>query len=151
MIRKGRELARPLQRSVRDLMWERCGVVRDEAGLTAGLAGLQEIRAAADDVDVRPSAEGWTDLAHALDLRAALVTSEATLRLALERRETRGAHIRPDHPDPDPSFEVSLHVRRDPATGDLVVSREPLPPISAQLSPLIEDAGELTLKNRLLE
>jgi succinate dehydrogenase / fumarate reductase flavoprotein subunit len=151
MIRKGRELARPLQRRVRDLMWECCGVVRDEAGLTAGLAGLQEIRAAVDEVDVRPSAEGWGDLAHALDLRAALATSEATLRLALDRRETRGAHIRSDHPDLDPGFEVSLHIRRDPSTGDLLVSREPLPPIPEQLIPLLEEAGELSLNSRLLE
>lgn len=151
MIRKGRELARPLQRRVRDLMWERCGVVRDEAGLTAGLAGLQEIRAVADEVDVRPSAEGWGDLAHALDLRAALVTSEATLRLALDRRETRGAHIRSDHQDLDPGFEVSLHIRRDPSTGELLVSREPLPPIPEQLISLLEDADELSLKSRLLE
>jgi succinate dehydrogenase / fumarate reductase flavoprotein subunit len=151
MIKKGRELARPLQRSVRDLMWERCGVVRDEAGLTAGLAGLEEIRAAADEVDVRPSAEGWGDLAHALDLRAALVTGEATLRLALERRETRGAHNRSDHPDLDPSLAVSLQVRQDPATGELLVSREPLPPIPEPLISLVDEAGELTLKSRLLE
>jgi succinate dehydrogenase / fumarate reductase, flavoprotein subunit len=78
---------------------------------------------------------------------------EATLRLALDRRETRGAHIRSDHPDPDPDpdFEVSLHARRDPSTGELLVSREPLPPIPEQLIPLLEEAGELTLKNRLLE
>jgi succinate dehydrogenase / fumarate reductase, flavoprotein subunit len=112
---------------------------------------LEEIRAAADDVDVRPSAEGWGDLAHALDLHAALVTGEATLRLALDRRETRGAHNRSDHPDLDPSLAVSLQVRRDPATGELLVSREPLPPIPERLISLIEEARELTLESRLLE
>jgi len=151
MIRKGRELARPLQRAVRDLMWEQCGVVRDEAGLTAGLAGLEEIRTAAGEVDVRPTAEGWSDLAHALDLRAALVTGEASLRLARERRETRGAHIRSDHPRLDPSLQVSLQIRRDPATGELLVSRESLPPVPGQLARLVEEAGELTLESRLLE
>ena len=33
LTRPGSELARPLQRRLRDLMWERCGVVRTEAGL----------------------------------------------------------------------------------------------------------------------
>jgi succinate dehydrogenase / fumarate reductase flavoprotein subunit len=151
LIRKGRELARPLQRAVRDLMWEHCGVVRDEAGLTAGLAGLEEIRAAATEVDVRPSAEGWGDLAHALDLRAAIVTGEATLRLARERRETRGAHNRSDYPDLEPSLELSLHVRRDASTGELLVSPEPLPRVPGRLTPLFEEAGEMTVKTRLLE
>ena len=45
MIGPGPELARPLQRALRDVMWERCGVVRDEAGLRDGIARLDEIRA----------------------------------------------------------------------------------------------------------
>jgi succinate dehydrogenase / fumarate reductase flavoprotein subunit len=84
-------------------------------------------------------------------LHAALVTGEATLRLALERRETRGAHNRSDHEDLDPSLAVSLQVRRDPATGELLVSREPLPPIPEPLISLVEEARELTAKGRLLE
>ena len=41
-------------------------------------------------VDVRPSSEGYEDLALALDLRGSLVAAEATLRCALERRESPG-------------------------------------------------------------
>jgi succinate dehydrogenase / fumarate reductase flavoprotein subunit len=151
MIRSGEELARHLQRRVRDLMWERAGVVRDESALDAGLAGIREISEAAAKVDVRPSAEGWNDLANALDLRAALVTGEATLRCAVERRETRGAHIRSDYPDLDPTLRVSLHVRRDPSTRKLVTSREPLPSVPDPLNDLLRDAGELSLEGRLLE
>jgi succinate dehydrogenase / fumarate reductase flavoprotein subunit len=81
----------------------------------------------------------------------AIVTGEATLRLALERRETRGAHTRSDYPDFDPSLAVSLQVRRDSATGELLVSREPLPPIPEPLISLVEETGELTLKSRLQE
>ena len=64
------QLARPLQRALRDLMWERCGVTRDEHGLRDGIARLDDIRGAVADVDVRPSAEGWSDLAQLIDLRA---------------------------------------------------------------------------------
>jgi hypothetical protein len=46
---------------------------------------------------------------------------------------------------------VSLQVRRDPATGELLVSLEPLPAIPRELISLVEAAGELTLKSRLLE
>ena len=37
LTRPGSELARPLQRRLRDLMWERCGVVRTEADLLHAL------------------------------------------------------------------------------------------------------------------
>src|SRR5918992_3554210 len=42
LTRPGAELARPLQRRLRDLMWETCGVVRSETGLTDGLRELNE-------------------------------------------------------------------------------------------------------------
>ena len=118
LTRPGEELGRPLQRRVRDMMWEKCGVVRSEDGLRDGLRELASIREAASRVDVRPGAEGWADLATALDLRAGLVAAEATLRSAIERRETRGAQIRSDFPDLDPGLQVNVHLdgRMDPWT-----------------------------------
>jgi len=110
LTRPGPELARPLQRRLRDLMWEQCGVVRSEIGLREGIREVVALREAAANVDVRPGAEGWTDLAQALDLRAGLVAAEATLRCAIERRETRGAQIRADFPDLDPALQVNFYV-----------------------------------------
>ena len=59
ITREGDQLARPLQRELRNNMWENCGVVRDEARLTRGLERLEGIRAATANVDVRPSSEGY--------------------------------------------------------------------------------------------
>ena len=54
----GEQLARPLQRAVRDIMWEYCGVLRSGDGLEKGLEELMKVKEASADVDVRPSAEG---------------------------------------------------------------------------------------------
>jgi succinate dehydrogenase / fumarate reductase flavoprotein subunit len=145
LTRPGEELGRPLQRRLRDLMWERCGVVRSEEGLGEGLRELASIRDAARNVDVRPGAEGWTDLAHALDLRAGLDAAEATLRSAIERRETRGAQIRTDFPELDPALQVNVHVdaRMSPWT-------EPVPAVPAELREWAERPVEVTAE-RLLE
>ena len=105
MVSPGPELARPLQRALRNVMWEHCGVTRDGDGLVAGLARLEEIRAVVADVDVRPSAEGWADLAQLIDLRAGLLVAEASMRGALARRETRGCHNRTDFPELDPAWQ----------------------------------------------
>jgi succinate dehydrogenase/fumarate reductase flavoprotein subunit len=53
-VRHGSEFARPLQRALRDTMWETCGVVRDQAGLRRGLDRVAELRGLAGQVDVRP-------------------------------------------------------------------------------------------------
>ena len=81
--------------ALRDLMWERCGVVRNETGLIEAPRGSSTLlRDAAADVDVRPRRRRMDRSRPALDLRAGLAAAEATLRCAIERRETRGAHIR---------------------------------------------------------
>jgi succinate dehydrogenase / fumarate reductase, flavoprotein subunit len=151
LVRPGAELARPLQRRLRDLMWERCGVVRDEANLARGLRELEEIRDVLPEVDVRPGAEGWSDLVHVLDLHGGLLAAEATLRGALERRETRGAHNRSDHPDIDPALELNLYARLDDE-GRIAVVPRPVPDAPAELAELVTRAPKVDAgADRLLE
>ena len=108
LLGRGEEFARPLQRAVRDLMSECCGVVRSEGGLRDGLARLEEVAGRAERLEVRPDIAGYADLAHAFDLQGSLLAARATLDCALERRETRGAHNRADFPDEDPELQVNL-------------------------------------------
>ena len=145
LTRPGEELGRPLQRRVRDAMWEKAGVVRTEDGLREGLREVESIRDTSASVDVRPGAEGWADLATALDLRAGLIAAEATLRSAIERRETRGSQIRTDHPELDPALEVNflLDARMEPWS-------EPVPPVPAELRGWADRPLEMTAE-RLLE
>jgi succinate dehydrogenase / fumarate reductase flavoprotein subunit len=151
LIGAGPELARPLQRALRDVMWERGGVVRDEAGLLDGLARLDEIGALVDDVDVRPSAEGWFDLAQAIDLRAGLLVAEATLRGALARPESRGCHNRRDFPDLDPALTLNLLTRLGDDGRPVAPWGEAVPPVPAELGPWLDEAGPVDAAGRLLE
>jgi succinate dehydrogenase / fumarate reductase, flavoprotein subunit len=149
-IRHGREFARPLQRALRDAMWETCGVVRDQAGLRRGLERVAELRELAREVDVRPTAEGYADLAHALDLRASLAAAEATLLGALARNESRGAHQRRDYPELDPELQVNLQSRLD---GDrhLTIAAQPVPPVPSELKAWADATQDLSVGDRLLE
>ena len=104
----GPENVRVLQRAVRDTMTEHAGVVRDEEGLMAALARLDDVEAAANDLGVHPDLAGFQDLAHAFDLRSSLVAARATVDAGIERRETRGCHNRSDHPNPDDSLRVNM-------------------------------------------
>ena len=118
--------------------------------MTRGLERLADIRAATATVDVRPSSEGYTDLALALDLRGAVDAAEATLRCALERRESRGAHQRKDYPDVDPRLLVNFIISMD-ADGSQTLSQVPVPSIPEELRPLIHGRENVPLKGRLLE
>jgi succinate dehydrogenase / fumarate reductase, flavoprotein subunit len=142
LARRGDEFARPLQRAVRDLMTECCGVVRTEEGLQEGLMRLNGVAERTQALEVRPDLAGFADLAHAFDLHGSLLAARATLECALERRESRGAHARLDYPDQDPQLVANLvwglggHISRE-------VPAEPSPEIAALAAEEVDLAGRL--------
>ncbi len=83
------------------LMWDRVGLVRDEAGLRHALDELADLRAQAATLSVPSHRRVNLAWAEALDVRNLLEVAELTTRSALERCESRGAHYRADYPEPD--------------------------------------------------
>jgi len=150
MIKPGSEFARPLQRALRDTMWEQCGVVRTEDGLRKGLSRIEELKAASADIDVRPSSEGYADLAQALDLKSGLIAAEATRLGAIERRETRGAHNRLDYPSLDPSLAVNFQIRLG-SDNKLALESRPVPEMLKHLQAWVDNTEEMAVAGRLLE
>jgi succinate dehydrogenase / fumarate reductase flavoprotein subunit len=130
-------------------MQETCGVVRSEEKLNEGLKRLASIRAASDDVDVRPTSEGFGDLAYALDLRGSLVVAEATILGAIERQETRGAHNRSDYSKLDPSLKVNFIVSKD--DDELAVAREQVHVVPEYLEEWAKSYEEYQVTGRLVE
>jgi succinate dehydrogenase / fumarate reductase flavoprotein subunit len=126
--------------------------VRTGAGLAEGIRRLDGVRGALGDIDVRPTEEGWSDLAQALDVRAGVALAEATMQLALRRTETRGCHNRADHPELDPALEVNLRTR---LTGDGTTVEDarasPVPPVPDELRAWLDRPWDVALAGRLLE
>lgn len=140
----GRENVRVLQRAIRDTMTEHAGVVRNEEGLTQGLAELDGIEARITEVGVHPDIAGYQNLAHAFDLKAAALAARATLDAARERRETRGCHNRSDYPDLDPSLQVNLVW--SPARG---IEHEGIAPVPHEIATLMRQP--VTTADKLVE
>lgn len=139
----GPENVRVLQRSLRDTMTEHAGVVRDEAGLLAGLSELDALEERITRVGVHPDLAGFLDLAHAFDLKASALAARATLEAAVERRETRGCHNRADYPDLDETLRVNL-VWSGPGR----LEREAVPPVPAEITGLMR---EVSTEGKLVE
>jgi succinate dehydrogenase / fumarate reductase flavoprotein subunit len=143
---RGEELVRPLQRAVRDTMWEHCAVVRSEAGLRLALDKLDEVEARSPALEVHPDVAGFQDLVRTFNLRSAIVAARATVACALERRETRGAHNRSDYPDTDPALQVNLIYSRGGG-----IERAPISATPEVIMKYARGAVELEAAGRLLE
>ena len=150
-IKNGSEVARPLQRSLRNIMWEYGGVVKNEQKLKQGLKEIENLKEASKDLDVRPDSEGYQDLMLAFDLQASLVSSESTLISAISRKESRGAHQRDDYKEINDDFNVNMRVQFD-SDENIILSKDNVPPLNKDLKNLITKTKEINnFEGMLLE
>ncbi len=150
-IKNGTEVARPLQRNLRNIMWEYGGVVKSEEKLKKGIREIDILKEASKDLDVRPDSEGYQDLMLAFDLQASLVSSEATLLSALNRKESRGAHQREDYKDIDENFNVNMKVEFD-NNENLLLSKEDVQILKKEHKDIISKTKEIdNFEGMLLE
>jgi len=130
-----------LQMSLQEMMQERAGIIRTDENLTEAIRAIADIRRRAESLAVIGNRESNPAWHTALDLRNLLTCAEAVARAARERRESRGAHSRVDHPDKDPEWgDVNLVVSKGP-DGEMNVRREPIPQIRPDLADIIEEQG----------
>ena len=101
-----------LQAELRDVMWERAGLVRDTDSLATAQGALERIEAGLSAVGVAgdPSLNtAWQDW---LSVRNQTLVAKLIVSSAAERRESRGAHYRRDFPAPSAEAPFTIRVRR---------------------------------------
>ncbi len=114
---------------LQETMEARCGIVRTEEDLAAGLDELEPIKADAAVVKAHATSQynpGWHE---ALDLRNLLVSAEATTRAALMRQESRGAHTRLDYEgERDEWLKYNVIIRKGADGMEIEKWERPAPP-----------------------
>ncbi|MEM8507298.1 MAG: FAD-dependent oxidoreductase [Bacteroidota bacterium] len=142
-LKNGSEVARPLQRELRNIMWEHCGVVRSEEKLETGLERLTQLKNTLPLLDVRPDSEGYEDLMLAFDLEGALMAAEATMLGAKARKESRGAHQRSDYRETSDKQLLNYVVKLS-SDGGLELDKKSLEKMEDHLKSIIDSTSEIT-------
>ena len=151
LLKKGDEVARPLQRELRNIMWEHCGVVRNEEKLNQGINKIDALENAAKHLDVRPDSEGYEDLMLAFDLEGSILSAKATILGAIERKESRGAHQRTDYTELDKKFNANF-ISKLNDQAEIEISRKELEPVSPELKEVIDATVDIEdFTGKLLE
>jgi succinate dehydrogenase / fumarate reductase flavoprotein subunit len=128
-----------IQHELQDMMQDRVGIVRNEKDMLAAIEAIGELGKRARRAAVTGNREynpGWHT---ALDLGNLLIAAEAVTRAGLERKESRGAHFREDHPGKDMASGKFNHVVRKGADGRMEVRRETIPELRPDLKEIIEE------------
>jgi len=99
LARRGGDL-NALRERLSSVMWDDAGIVRDAAGLNRALAALRELRGELDRIGVTEATRAYNMAWHDwLNLDSLVHVSEAIVRAALAREDSRGAHFRADFPE----------------------------------------------------
>ena len=128
-----------IQHDLQEMMQDLAGIVRRQDEMERALEGLGRLRARARKAGVSGNREynpGWHT---ALDLEHLLTVSEAILRSALARRESRGGHFRDDHPDKSPDFGKLNHVVERGSERRMSIRAVPIPAMPQELRAIIEE------------
>jgi succinate dehydrogenase/fumarate reductase flavoprotein subunit len=83
-----------LIKSLKKMMWQKAGIVRNQDDLENAVAQIEDFRSRGRNCRI----ETTKDLMHNLGLQNMLLLSEMVCRSALLRTESRGSHWRPDFP-----------------------------------------------------
>tara|TARA_B100000886_G_C20426782_1_gene494536 strand:+ start:7528 stop:9273 length:1746 start_codon:yes stop_codon:yes gene_type:complete len=149
-IKNGEELVIALQNELSKVMWEKCGVIKNEEKLKLALEKIDEIEKRAYCVDIRISDNNFQDLIKLFDLNSSIKTAKATLLSAIERKESRGAHQRSDYPFLKASESCSYLIKEK--EGLLQISRKDCIGLNSDLRKQIDQTVKINdFKNRLLE
>jgi len=98
----GTEIAAELRREMQDVMFADVGVFRTEEGMAEALEKVTELKERYQHVRAHDDTHIFnTDILEAWELGCLLDIAQVTVKSALARKESRGAHAREDFPQRD--------------------------------------------------
>ncbi len=116
----------PLRERLYDVMWEKVGIIRDDAGLRAGLSELQALEDELNGTGIADANRAFNLTWHDwLNLKNLVQASRVIAEAALARTDSRGAHFREDYPEAGP-LERSAYTSMRMQDGKLAAATKPV-------------------------
>ena len=113
LIKEGSIKPKEFKNRIKSLMWEKVAIVREEKTLNEALGQLQEMQKELVDLDVSDKKQYNTDLVTALEVINMLEICILTVKSAIIRRESRGAHFRSDFPESKDEWKKSIIINKN--------------------------------------
>ncbi|MEE1149521.1 MAG: fumarate reductase (CoM/CoB) subunit TfrA [Methanobrevibacter sp.] len=113
LIKKGSIKPKEFKNRIKNLMWEKVAIVREEKTLNEALGQLQEMQKELVNLDVSDKKQYNTDLVTALEVINMVEICILTVKSAIIRRESRGAHFRSDFPETKDEWKKSIIINKN--------------------------------------
>ena len=113
LIKPGSIKAKEFKENIKNLMWEKVAIVRDEKTLNEALKELQEMQKDLSDLNVSDKNQYNTELLTALEVINMVEICILVVKSAILRRESRGAHFRSDFPESNDAWKRSIILNKN--------------------------------------
>ena len=113
LIKKGSVKPKEFKNRIKNLMWEKVAIVREEKTLNEALGELLEMQKELVNLDVSDKKQYNTDLVTALEVINMVEICILTVKSAIIRRESRGAHFRSDFPETKDEWKKSIIINKN--------------------------------------
>ena len=108
LIKKGSIKPQEFKNRIKNLMWEKVAIVREEKTLNEALGQLQDMQKELDKLDISDKKQYNDELVTALEVINMVEICILSVKSAILRRESRGAHFRSDFPDTLDEWKKSI-------------------------------------------
>ena len=113
LIKEGSIKPQEFKNNIKRLMWEKVAIVRDEKTLNEALKELLDMKDDLENLDVSDRTQYNTDLVTALEVINMVEICILSVKSAILRRESRGAHFRSDFPESDDEWKRSIVMNKE--------------------------------------
>ena len=102
-----------MKKEIQQLMWEKVSIVRNEQNLKSALERLLEMKEELKDLNVDDRTQFNESLLTALEVINMVEICILTVKSAILRRESRGAHFRSDFPESKDEWKKSIVINKN--------------------------------------
>ena len=113
LIKKGTIKPLKLKKKIKQLMWEKVAIIREEKTLNEALKELQEMQNDLNKLDVSEKSQYNTELVTALEVINMVEICILIVKSAILRRESRGAHYRSDFPETKDEWKKNIVINKN--------------------------------------
>ena len=113
LIKEGSIKPQEFKDRIKNLMWEKVSIVRDEKGLNEALKQLLEMQKELENLNVSDKKQYNDELLTALEVTNMVEICIVIVKSAILRRESRGAHYRSDFPESSDEWKRSIIVNKN--------------------------------------
>ena len=113
LIKDGSVKPQELKKRIKQLMWEKVSIIRNEKNLNEALKELMEMEKSLNELKVEDKKQYNTDLQTALEVINMVQIATLVVKSAILRRESRGAHFREDYPETRDEWKKSIVLNKN--------------------------------------